>query len=161
MYCWGTPCRGKHLWSLLSASGEGNKQVCSLFCLAFPPHKVSTVLRLRYCASPMVYVCLVLTSATARKICWGFIRQSLERGFPVHVFKARSNKSAPHMQRNGEADLNSVLHGQRDIFRYLQSSEMLSRNTDFHFTLSHCAGKAFYEAFIWEVEDSSSWPYSI
>jgi len=64
------------------------------------------------------------------------------------MFKARSNKSAFHMQRNGEAGLNSVLHGQRDAFGCFQSSEMLSKNTDFHLTLLHGVGRAFYEASI-------------
>lgn len=58
------------------------------------------------------------------------------------------------MQRNGESDLISALHGQRDVFRCLQSSGMLSQHTDFHLTLSH--SDTFHEAFIGEVEVSRS-----
>lgn len=169
MYCRDTPRRGKHLWSLLSASEEGNKQVFLLLCLALPEHKVSTVLALCYFAPPMAHACLaflVLTSATVCKICWKLVIESLGKGFSVNIFKARLNENAPHVQKDGESnketDVTLALHGKRVlIFRCLQSSEMLSRNTDFHFTLARGFCEAFCEAFTWIIEDSISRSYCI
>lgn len=160
MYCWDTTCRGKHLWSLLSASREGNKQVCSLFYLAFTAHKVSMVLRLRCCASPVTYVCLgslVLTSAIACKICWVFTRKSSERVFPVNRFKARSHKKRTSHAEEWRVALRNrfelnVVWTKRCI-QMSRESEMLSKNIDFCLSLSHSVGKTCYEVFFWKIED--------
>lgn len=79
--------------------------------------------------------------------------ESLERGFPVNIFKARLNENAPHVQKDGdsdkETDVTLVSHGKRVLaFKCLQSSEVLSRNTDFHLTPAHGLCEAFCEAFI-------------
>lgn len=78
--------------------------------------------------------------------------ESLEKGFSLNIFKARLNKNATHVQKDGdsnkETDVTLALHGKRVLtFRCLQSSEILSRNTDFHFTLARGFCEAFCKAF--------------